>query len=61
MSDNKERCNFKNRGETTINYAYKERVILIYLYKKYNGNYLLVGGSNDCAIFNNLEYDWIEE
>ena len=28
---------------------------------KYNGNYLLVGGSNDCAIFDNLEYDWIEE
>ena len=29
MSDNKERCNFKNREETTMNYAYKERVILI--------------------------------
>ena len=28
---------------------------------KYNGSYLLVGGSNDCAIFDNLEYDWIED
>ena len=42
MKDNKERCNFKNMEETTMNYAYKERVILIYLYKKYNGNYLKV-------------------
>lgn len=28
---------------------------------KYNGTYLLVGGSNDCAIYNNLEYNWIED
>ena len=42
MSDNKERCNFKTSEEKIGNYKYKERVILIYLYKKYNGNYLKV-------------------
>ena len=39
MSDNKERCNFKTSAEKIVNYKYKERVILIYLYKKYNENY----------------------
>lgn len=29
------------------------------LSSKYNGAYLLVGGSNDCAILDDLEYDWV--
>ena len=42
MNDNKERCNFKTSVEKIVNYKYKERVILIYLYKKYKGNYFKV-------------------
>ena len=42
MSDNKERCNFKIRAETITNYNYKERAVLIYFYKKYNGNYFKI-------------------
>ena len=42
MNDSKERCNFKTRDEKIETYKCRERVILIYLYKKYNGNYFKV-------------------